>query len=192
MNISNNCQLELHRELASLSPVESTQGRLTLSLAVEDGATQSQRAQIEYERLLAQVEMDRLWMEETVHLIAHDMLQPLTVAWGHVQYLRLSLEEGNLERARRGVEALDVSTRRLEVMIRGLVDSTRLDAGKSGLDRQPLDLKQFIHAALGRMCFLCDLDQVRVEATELVVAHADPDPLERILGNLVSNALKYR
>ena len=76
-------------------------------------------------------------------------------------------------------------------MIRDLVDSARLETGQLHLERQPLDLIDFAHQALGRLSAVLDVSHVQVEAVKPMVVYADPNRLERVLGNLVSNAVKY-
>ncbi|TAK34501.1 MAG: GAF domain-containing protein [Chloroflexota bacterium] len=145
----------------------------------------------EAQRLALQLEEDRRRMEEMIHLIAHDVRQPITVARGQAQFACRNLERGDMARAKASIEAVEVATRRLETMIRDLVDSARLEAGKLQLDRQPLDVVWFVGEVIGRLSFALDVSQIRVEAAAPVVAYADPNRLERVIGNLLSNALKY-
>lgn len=155
------------------------------------GAVAVWRDVTEREQLLARVQLERQRMEEMIHLIAHDVRQPLTVARGHAQFMQRSLMRGDLERARVSAETIEVSARRLEVMIRDMVDSARLEVGQLQLERQPLDMEAFVRDSLMRLSVALDVSRVRIEVVSPVSAYADPNRLERVLGNLISNAIKY-
>lgn len=142
-------------------------------------------------RLRAEAERRAQQLAEFTRLIAHDVCQPLTIARGHAQLLRSALERGDRQRARSSADALDVATRRLEAMIQDLVESARLEAGQLPLDREPVELIAFVSDLLRRLAEVLDVSRVRVEGTAPVVAYADQNRLERIVGNLLSNALKY-
>ena len=90
------------------------------------------------------------------------------------------------------VEAVLTSAQRMDAMIQELVDATRLEAGQVHLERRPVALRAFIDDLLRRLAGTLETDRVRVSAPAgLPEVLADPDQLERILTNLLSNALKY-
>lgn len=130
-------------------------------------------------------------MAQFMHLIAHDVRQPITIARGHAQILKHILERGDVTRAKSSADAIDVATRRLDAMIRDLVDSARYEAGMIQLEREPIELASFISDLRDRIAALLDTERMHVEAAAPVIADADPNRLERILTNLLSNAEKY-
>lgn len=139
------------------------------------------------------VEMERR-REDLVHVVAHDIRQPLTIIHGQAQLMRRALAAGNVERAGKSLEAVLTSAQRMNTMIRDLVDSTRIEMGRLDLHRQAIDVPAFTRDLLNRMAAVLDAKRVRVEVNghaPVPPACADPDRLERILGNLISNALKY-
>jgi len=80
----------------------------------------------------------------------------------------------------------------MNTMIQDLVDSVRSEAGELRLERQPVDLRSFLDELLKRQATALDTQRIRIEAADgLPPVSADPNRLERILVNLLSNALKY-
>jgi len=78
------------------------------------------------------------------------------------------------------------------MMIQDLVDSARQEGGDIQLDRTPLPLRAFLAELLDQAGGMLDTERIRLDApAELPPAHADPERLERIVLNLLSNALKY-
>ncbi|MBI3979419.1 MAG: GAF domain-containing protein [Chloroflexi bacterium] len=142
-------------------------------------------------RLRAEAEHRAEEMAEFLHLIAHDVRQPLTIVRGQAQLLRRALDRGNQQHARSSAETIDVATRRLEAMVGDLVDSARLEMGQFQFHREQIEVTAFISDLIPRLAAALDVDRVRAVMTTPVVACADPNRLERILGNLLSNALKY-
>ena len=126
--------------------------------------------------------------------ISHGLRTPLTVVQGQAQLLMQAIEKAGLGgTARRSAEAILSAARRMSLMLRDMVDLTQLETGKPlKLNRVTVDLKSFVLDLVGRLAGLMETGRVRVDAPEdLPPVIADPDRLERILANLLSNALRY-
>ncbi len=77
-------------------------------------------------------------------------------------------------------------------MIQDLVDSTRLESGQLHLEMQPTGLAAFVSDLLQRSAGVLETRRVRAKVTAcLPLLEVDPNRLERMLLNLLSNALKY-
>lgn len=134
--------------------------------------------------------------EEYLSLISHDLRNPLTVIQGHAQSIHKETER--MERAgwhgqsRRSAELILASAQRMNRMIRDLLESVRLESGQLHLKKRPVSIRQLISELLEREATIIEWRRVRLEFPEEVLpVQADPDCLERILINLVSNALAY-
>jgi signal transduction histidine kinase len=123
--------------------------------------------------------------------VSHELRTPLTLILGPVDRM---LEEGRLppEELRR-VEGVRRSARLLLRHVNDLLDISRLEAGRVEPDFRRVELAsllrlaaaQFETAAAGRGV------AVEVEAPERVEAEADPELLERVVYNLLGNALRF-
>ena len=126
-----------------------------------------------------------------LHMVSHDLRSPMAVINGHAGLLHYLLEDaqGN---ARQSLQAIQRSIRRMDVMIEDLVDAARLEGRQYHLKCQPVDLASFITDLLERTRTAYDVARIRVAVpSHLPPIAADHDRLERILLNLLSNALKY-
>jgi PAS domain S-box-containing protein len=128
-----------------------------------------------------------------IHTISHDLRIPLTVITGHAFLLAEGLEQES------GKEALHLSLKeiqkaigRMTRMIEDLVDSARLEGGDIPLQRQPCSLAAVLagipHSPGSNL--MGERLELDVPAG-LPAIWADPERLERILLNLISNAFKY-
>jgi two-component system phosphate regulon sensor histidine kinase PhoR len=130
---------------------------------------------------------------DLLRVVSHDLRAPVTVIQGHAQMLERLLEKAGLDgRVKRSIQAIIVGARRLNAMIQDLVDSVRLESRQLVLEKQPVDLRAFLVDLLERSETVLDVGRVRIEIPGgLPLVDADPNRLERILLNLLSNSLKY-
>ena len=80
----------------------------------------------------------------------------------------------------------------MNTMIQDLVDTARSESHQLDLHRQAVEMRYFTLDLLDRLAGTMDTWRVQVQLPkDLPPVSADPDRLERILANLISNALKY-
>ena len=164
--------------LSTTAPLKDAQGNIIGAVANLADITQL-------------VELIRL-RDEVSSTIAHDIRQPLTIIQGQAQVAERSLAVDRVEPVKTCLGAIVTSARRMNAMIQDLVDSVRLEAGRLELKPEPTDLGDFLRDLLQRLATSMDVERVNLSVEEGVPpVPADPDRLERILLNLVSNALKY-
>jgi signal transduction histidine kinase len=128
--------------------------------------------------------------DDLLRAITHDLRTPLNAI-----YMQAHLVErgaGGAERAPERGHAIVRSCERMSEMLQDLSDSARLEAGRLQLTPQPLAVPAVVAELLERLRGGLDVDRVRLGSEGAVPrAMADPRQLERILVNLLSNALKY-
>jgi PAS domain S-box-containing protein len=163
----------------SASPIYSTDGQL-------QGAVM---ACLDISRLL-QLQEEK---ESYLHTITHDLRTPLTVIQGHAQMLRPEIEEADLgEISLINIDAIETACTQMTGMIKDLSAVARLESGKLELQREVIDLVRFVADYLRRTQVAMDVSRVFAEIPSgLPPVWADPRSVERCLGNLLSNALKY-
>ena len=133
--------------------------------------------------------------EDLVRAVSHDLRNPLTAVLGQAQMLERALNriEGEAKaRMLNSVQVVITAGKRMNVMITDLAESIRIESGQIELDAQAIDLVDFVVDLVHRSFETMDTARIRVEMLEqMPMVWADPNRLERILVNLLSNALKY-
>jgi signal transduction histidine kinase len=130
--------------------------------------------------------------EELVHLISHDLRGPLTSLLGSAQLLQRRLATSASDREQRAVASILAGGRRLNAMIGDLVESTRLQSGHLELHRTATSLPALVNGLVDMLVEPTTPQRVRVEVEGVIPeVWADPDRLERVVTNLLTNALKY-
>jgi two-component system phosphate regulon sensor histidine kinase PhoR len=130
--------------------------------------------------------------DEYVGLISHDLLNPLNAVMLTAQVARRSLLKKGLAAEAHSLDAVFAGARRMNTLIADLLETARLEAGHLVLRKRSLDLGDWAVQTVHRIAEPAARDRlvVRVEDGPVHVL-ADPGRLDRVLENLLSNALKY-
>ncbi|MGI5837379.1 MAG: MASE3 domain-containing protein [Chloroflexota bacterium] len=131
--------------------------------------------------------------EDLVRMVSHDLRSPLTAVQGQAQLLARMLKRSEQGAPLlRSAESIVVSARRMNSMIQDLVDMARMESNQMQLNRVPIALRDYLLELERRLEGVFEIDRLRMDiAEDLPRVFADPDRLERIFTNLLSNALKY-
>jgi len=126
--------------------------------------------------------------EDLVRMISHDLRTPLSVVLTNAQLLARAPDRDVPRRA----AAIRQSAERIARMIDELVEAMRLEAGQHVVDLRPVEIVPFVEDVRRRLEGAVDVSRVRISPPgPLPAVRADPAALERVLVNLVTNALKY-
>jgi len=138
---------------------------------------------------LLKVQRENQSKDEFLAMLAHELRNPLGAIAGAGQVLALSqLQDPQANQAR---EIIQRQTSHMARLVDDLLDVGRVVTGKINLDLKPMDLAEFVRSYIIAMMSGHESGN-HVEITaESVWVHADPVRIEQILGNLVSNALKF-
>jgi signal transduction histidine kinase len=130
--------------------------------------------------------------EDILRAVSHDLRNPLAIVLGQAQLLVRQLARPELPSEREGAQAIVAAARRMDTMIENLVDAARSETGELQLNRRPVDLHTAVLGLQEQLVSTGEAARLRVDVPEgLPRVWADPDRLQRILANLLSNALKY-
>jgi two-component system sensor histidine kinase MtrB len=118
--------------------------------------------------------------------VAHELRTPVTALVGEAALLREHLDRMPLE-AQRPAQLLVDDVARLRRLVDELMEISRLDAGREDMRTEPVDLGHLAAALVRSRGWDTS---VSLKSEDVVVA-TDPRRAERILGNLVENALVH-
>jgi signal transduction histidine kinase len=148
-------------------------------------------------RLFAQEHHARLALERAdelksnfVALAAHELRNPVATVSGIAQTL-VGRRDVLEERTRIELEdALGAQTNRLAVLVEQLLDLSRLDAAAIRIKPQLFPVRDRVEELVGDAAGVKRAN-VRVEIDPALKAVADPAAFDRIISNLITNALRY-
>ena len=122
--------------------------------------------------------------------IAHDLRTPLSVILGYIE----ALDSGNLQPTPETFEIMNAKGQHLQHLIEDLRILALVDADELTLVRRPVEPKILLeHTALAHMIQAQEKGiEIRVDASEGTgEISIDSERMSQVLGNLVSNALRY-
>ncbi len=129
-----------------------------------------------------------------IEVAAHELRTPLTTLSGFLEMLLEELPGPLTTEQRHYLSVMDESAQRLQAIIDELLEITRIDAGRLQLTLRPLDIVRLAQDVIAY--FEPQITTRKLLVTmgsdgTLPLALCDPKRVTQILGNLVSNAVKY-
>jgi signal transduction histidine kinase len=118
--------------------------------------------------------------------VAHELRTPLAALVGEASLLAEHLDRMPPE-SRRPAELLISDVGRLRALVEDLMEISRLDAGAEAVHTEPVDLATLTKAIVRARGWD---GRVQLEADETAI-ETDPRRVERILSNLIGNALEH-
>lgn len=147
---------------------------------------------LEREREIAERlrEADRV-KGEIVSGVSHEFRTPLTAIRGFTE--TLITWGGRMEPDRSGELLLHIerNARELQRLVEQFLDYSRLDSGWTELHRETIELAGWIEGFVEARSPMLASHRIGISVPPGLCARADPDALERILGNLLDNAVRY-
>lgn len=134
--------------------------------------------------------------DEFLAAASHDLQTPVSSIRLSTRRLRRDVRAGKAmepDELVRELDYLEAAALRVQDVVADLLDVARLQMGQTlDLDRQSVDLVRIARRVAEDHLRGLEPHQVRIESADTeVVGYWDEARLERVLGNLVSNAVKY-
>lgn len=158
-----------------------------------EGPFELQEIARRYNGLVERLENQRRSQMTYLAAVAHDLRTPLAA-------MRLSMEvaarvDGSADADPRLARALGVLQRQLTVvsaMVTDLLEVGQVEAGQLALDRVPNDLAELVRDSVAMFCEAYpDREIVLSLPPAPVTVRCDGVRMRQVLGNLISNAIKY-
>ena len=179
---------KLHRE----------SGQESILLAFEDRTAARETAR-KRETLLGLEQQARQRAEEAERIkdeflatVSHELRGPLNAIVGWVYALRASgIDDATREL---GLATIDRSVKAQTRLIEDLLDYSSVVAGTLRLEPQLIDLMPVVGAAVEAIRSAAEAKEIRLDLVsdeKVAMVHGDPDRLQQILWNLLSNGVKF-
>jgi len=169
-------------------------GDLSVRLGDDDARFSSRRDEIgdlvrSLDTMAASLERARRQERQFLLSVSHDLRTPLTSIRGFAE----ALVDGTMDDPGRAGEVIAAESRRLERLVRDLLDLAKLEARQFSLSARTVDLTDLVADAADGFLPTAERAQLTLdfEADADCSAVVDPERLGQVLANLIENAMKY-
>lgn len=142
-------------------------------------------------------QMDEL-KESFLHSITHDLRGPMTSIIGFMKFLLDQTAGPITDQQRQMLQIIDHASTRLLGMINDILDVAKIEAGKLEIEPLPVQLNSLIEEVKLLYQPLADKKAIQLNAAlppnapaESFLVNGDANQIERVIGNLVANAIKF-
>ena len=149
----------------------------------------AQNLQVKIQQLEELSRMQRRFVSD----VSHELRTPLTTVRMAADVIHDARDEFDPATAR-SAELLRGQLDRFESLLAELLEISRFDAGAAALEAEPIDLRDVVHRVIEGAEPLAERKGTRIVvrgAEQPVIAEADPRRVERVLRNLVVNAVEH-
>lgn len=128
--------------------------------------------------------------QDVIRIVSHDLRTPLTQIMARAQLVEIVADKPDA--VRKGASAVVRASIRMNKMISDITDSARIDLRRVIVNPIPIDLTRIIPDIIEGVLAEEVISRVQVRCgPDFPLVMADPVRLERIVSNIVTNALKY-
>jgi PAS domain S-box-containing protein len=177
----------------SLSPLGTGDGMIVTSIVrdrTEQKRAEQERLQLVRDR--TEAEIASRTKDEFLATVSHELRTPLQAILGWVRMLRSGTLDDTV--ASRALETIERNARVQARLIDDLLDVSRIVTGKIRLDCRLVELPLVVDAAVDALRSMAYARRIRLNTLidpAVRPIWADPDRLQQVVWNLVSNAIKF-
>jgi signal transduction histidine kinase/CheY-like chemotaxis protein len=155
-------------------------------------AIERTRAEAQARRSEAAAEEASRLKDEFLATLSHELRTPLNAILGWVQMLQAGIV--GPDRLRQAIDVIGRNTTLQARLIEDILDVSRIISGKLEIEAVPVMVAPLIDAVVSGMLPAAqakNVELVKAASDDLPILDGDPKRLHQVLGNVLSNALKF-
>lgn len=160
-------------------------GDLVAGAVTNAGAFGAEQAAVERLNDLARLKT------EFLGTISHELRTPLTAIVGFAHILDSGLNDLDADDVRDYVRRINRNASSLASLLQQVLDFSRLEREQLRVTLREVDLAEVVARVVESVSPMCEEHRVEVSAPPSLVTWSDPEALERVVANLLINAVKF-
>ncbi len=178
----------LKKEIATSTKLESLNRNLEVKVAQRTDDLKLRNSELAHANEELK-QLDRL-KSDFVSLVSHELRGPLTTLNGGLE-VALQNKDSLPAESRRTLEVIALESQRLTHFVQTILDVSRLEAGKFTITPGPVAVLPMLRRSVAVNCECGDHQLLLDIPEDLPPVWADEVFLEKIIANLLANAVKY-
>jgi PAS domain S-box-containing protein len=176
----------------TVSPILDADGIVVGASKIARDVSERKQAEAERARLLLIAQDASRLKDEFLATLSHELRTPLNAILGYTRMIRSGLvTEDKMQRA---LDTIERNATSLTEIIEDVLDVSRIISGKLRLNVRSVDLPSLIREGLDTVRPAAELRGIRIESildSGDAPVFGDPERLQQVLWNLISNAVKF-
>jgi K+-sensing histidine kinase KdpD len=130
--------------------------------------------------------------DELMHLIVHDMKNPLFVIQGNLQMMTMGMDDDSVGLLKKYLDRIDRSAQNLLRMVLNIIDISKIELEKMDLELEMGDINEIIRKTSIQVSDYPEYEEKELSlnlATNLAYIKIDHSVMERVFDNLINFAL---
>jgi len=128
---------------------------------------------------------------ERLQMIAHDLRTPLSIITLEAQMIGARVPTVHLPAIAPGLERIVQNAAYIDRLLGDMLDFASLEASMFQIRIERVDLADVLHDTIERAVSTLERDRVQLAVEQGAIVRGDRHRIERVVANLLSNALKY-
>ena len=132
--------------------------------------------------------------KELISNVSHDLRTPISSIQGYAETLLMKGENVSPEDRKEYLETIVKGSDRLQTLVNDLFELSKLEAGKIELRLEPMSLGELVHDVVSKFRLSASEKGININtvlAEDLPIVEVDVQKIERVLQNLIDNAVKF-
>jgi PAS domain S-box-containing protein len=175
-----------------VTAIKDEQGNMRYRVASVQDITQRQQLLESEQEARKEAEAANRAKDDFIAMVSHDLRSPLSAILGWTQLMRSKKrDEVTIARA---LETIERNAKAQSQLLEDLLDVSRMIRGTLEIQVYEMQLRPIIEAAISTVQLTAEKKAICLESvfdTTINLISADPNRLQQIIGNLLTNAIKF-
>jgi signal transduction histidine kinase len=131
---------------------------------------------------------------ELIANVSHDLRNPLAVIHGYIETLMIKDDELSSEDRKEFLKIILSSSDKLKGLVVDLFELSKLEAGQIEANKEPFFINELVYDTSRKYQLLAGQKDIQLRyqiAESLPMVYADISMIDRVIQNLMDNAIKY-
>ena len=132
--------------------------------------------------------------KELIGNVSHDLRTPISSIQGYAETLLLKNDTLTSDERTGHLNTIVKSSQRLKDLVDDLFELSKLEAGQVNLQLEPMSLGELVHDVVGKFRLMASEKGININtvlAQDLPIVEVDAQKIDRVLQNLIHNAIKF-
>lgn len=142
-------------------------------------------------RDISEIRQNEQRKNDFIGMVSHELKTPLTSLTAYLQLLETKNPDQQDETTKKIIRQSIKQTRRMSTMINGFLSLARLESGDVSVEKSMFDVAAFLNEVEEETRTLYSNYKFIFQGPPFLEINADQEKIWQVLGNLISNAVKY-